>query len=109
MFFAVQRMCNTILYSHSRLCFVSAPSVTADPTPSYFALRVAPRGRSTRWWASAEAALESAPPAVRTLLSGRMRVEVSGGEALEALAWAATLDGWGEGPRPLWIYPFDPA
>jgi hypothetical protein len=38
-----------------------------------------------------------------------MRVEVSGGEALEALAWAATLDGWGEGPRPLWIYPFDPA
>ena len=83
--------------------------MTADPNTSYFALRVAPLGRSSRWWASAEAAFESAPPAIRTLLSGRTRVEVSGGEALEALAWAATLDGWGEGPRALWVYPFDPA
>ena len=91
------------------MCFLSAPSVTAGRNPSYFALRVAPRGRSSPWWGSAEAAFDSAPPAIRTLLSGRMRVEVSSDEALEALAWAATLDGWGEGPRALWVYPFDPA
>ena len=83
--------------------------MTAASNPSYFALRVAPLGRSSRWWASAEAAFENAPPAIRTLLSGRSRVEVSSDEALEALAWAATLEGWGEGPRALWIYPFDPA
>ena len=109
MFVAVQRMRNTSVDRPPQAVFPSAALVTGECNPSYFALRVSPRGRASTWWASAEAVADDAPEAIRVLLAGRVRVEVTADEALEALAWAATLAGWAEGPRPLWVYPFDPA
>ena len=74
--------------------------------PTYFALRVCLRADAPDWWAAARGAQWSAPPAVRAILGGRTRVEVSADEAREAIAWAAALDGWdADGFNPLWVYP----
>ena len=84
--------------------------MTLDSTPSYFALRVCPRATASAWWAGARAAITSAPPAIRSILEGRSRVEVSALDASEALAWARTVDGWDDDALPpLWVYPFDPS
>ena len=73
--------------------------------PSYYALRVSPGVQTTHWWASARAAGSNAPAAIRALLAGRARVEVSADEAAHVLAWARGLDGWtGDGP-PLRVHP----
>jgi hypothetical protein len=74
--------------------------------PSYYALRVSPGVQTTRWWTCARAAGSSAPAAIRALLAGRARVEVSADEAAHVLAWARTLDGWaGDGAPPLRVHP----
>jgi len=79
-------------------------------SPSYFALRVCRRATAPAWWNAARAAITSAPPAIRSILEGRSRVEVSAADATAALAWARGVDGWDDGAlRPLWVYPFDPS
>jgi hypothetical protein len=74
--------------------------------PSYYALRVSPGVHATQWWTAARASGSSAPAAIRALLSGRARVEVSADEAAHVLAWARALDGWaGDGGPPLRVHP----
>lgn len=69
-------------------------------------LRAAGKAEETRWWASAIQAHASAPPAVRAILTGRSRVEVSAEEAEAVLVWASALDGWDESATaPLSTYP----
>jgi len=78
-------------------------------TPSYFALRICPRAEAPRWWAAARAAASTAPPAIRSILAGRTRVEVSAGEAADALQWARAIDGWDpDRLPPVVIYPLEP-
>jgi hypothetical protein len=78
--------------------------------PSYFALRVCLRADAPDWWAAAHRARSTAPPAVRAILGGRMRVEVTEEEARAAIAWATAIDGWDpEGLPPLWVFPGLPA
>ena len=74
--------------------------------PSYYALRVRPRADAPVWWASARQATAAAPPAIRAILAGRTRVEVTPAEATEAILWASALQGWGDsdGGAPLWVY-----
>lgn len=74
--------------------------------PSYYALRVCPRADTPAWWAAARQAMTGAPPAIRAILAGRSRVEVSEAEAAEAIAWASGLPGWDSNSlTPLWVYP----
>ena len=74
--------------------------------PQYYALRVHPRSLAAEWWAAAHARSAEAPPAVRALLGGRTRVELSAEEAVRAIHWAAQLAGWdANGIRPLLVYP----
>jgi hypothetical protein len=43
---------------------------------------------------------------VRALLGGRARVELSAEEAVQAIHWAAQLNGWDEhDSQPLFVYP----
>ena len=72
---------------------------------SYCALRVAPGASADAWW-SAASARHDAPPAIAALLAGRTRVELSHDEAMQALAWASTVDGWdGSELGSLVLYP----
>jgi hypothetical protein len=53
--------------------------------------------------------MHNAPPAMRTILTGRRRVEVSADEAAAVLRWARGLDGWDpDALPPGWIYPVTP-
>jgi len=84
--------------------------LSPDTVPSYYALRVCPRASASAWWGAARAAISSAPPAIRSLLEGRSRVEVTAADASAALAWARTVDGWDDDALPpVWVYPSDPA
>ena len=77
---------------------------------SYYALRVCPRSKGQTWWEAARRAEAEAPPAIRALLLGRTRIEVSPGEAHDALAWAERIQGWTDHAlRPVWIYPAAPS
>jgi hypothetical protein len=77
--------------------------------PSYLALRTCTRAESPEWWVSARKAANSAPPAVRAILAGRTRVEVSAEEAIAALKWARSVQGWDpDALAPVWIYPAAP-
>ena len=77
--------------------------------PSYFALRVCPLAESPEWWRSARSATASAPPAIRAILAGRTRVEVSTADASAALTWARSLEGWDpDALAPVWVYPAAP-
>ena len=83
---------------------------TVIDKPSYFALRVCPRAEAPTWWAAARANAYDAPAAIRVIVDGRTRVELSREEATEALAWARQLEGWDPaGLTPVWIYPVPPA
>jgi hypothetical protein len=84
--------------------------IAVSEPPSYYALRVCPRAEASQWWSSARDAAGGAPPAIRSILAGRMRVEVNAQEAIAALAWAQTLEGWdAHRLAPLWVYPAAPA
>lgn len=62
------------------------------------------------WWAAARQASATAPFAIRSILAGRSRVEVTADEASNALEWARSLDGWNDDAlAPLWVYPLDPS
>jgi hypothetical protein len=78
--------------------------------PRYFALRVCPRALTSPWWPAARLAFAGAPPAIRSILAGRRRVELSAAEASHALEWARALDGWDAQPlAPLHVYPLEPS
>jgi hypothetical protein len=48
--------------------------------------------------------MEVAPPAIRAILAGRSRVELTAAEAARAIAWASGLPGWdGASLTPLWV------
>ena len=81
-----------------------------DGTPrSYTALRVCPDAAASPWWASARHAGSTAPPAIRGILAGRSRVELTAHDAEHVLAWARTLPGWDDdGLVPLRVYPAAP-
>ena len=73
--------------------------------PPVYALRVCPRAASDRWWTSARVAFASAPPAIRAIMTGRTRVELSADEARQALEWARGINGWEtDGEAPLEVY-----
>jgi hypothetical protein len=74
---------------------------------SYCVLRARPRGWAEPFWSAAREQ-QDVPSAIRDLLAGRNRVELTRDEAAQALAWAAGIDGWdGAEPKPLFLY--DPA
>jgi hypothetical protein len=80
--------------------------IRCPPMPSYYALRVCSRADTPAWWSAARQDVAGAPPAIRAILAGRSRVEVSAAEAAEAIAWASGLTGWDSGSLPpLWVYP----
>jgi hypothetical protein len=75
---------------------------------SYYALRVSDRAHGSAWLERARRAPD-APPAIRAVLNGRWRVELTAEEAWAALAWARKVEGWDDDSRPpLWIYPIGP-
>jgi hypothetical protein len=77
--------------------------------PSYFAFRVCPPAESAEWWRSARSATAGVPPAIRAILAGRTRVEVSAAEASAVLVWARSLQGWDpDALAPVWVYPAAP-
>ena len=94
------------------LSFRLPPDETDFVSPDqagYFALRVCPRALTSPWWPAARLEAAEAPPAIRSILAGRRRVEVSATEANHALAWAPGLDGWNAQPlAPLHVYPVEP-
>jgi hypothetical protein len=74
--------------------------------PSYYALRVCPRADAPDWWVAARKGMTGAPPAIRAILAGRSRVEVTAAEAAEAITWASDLPGWNaDRLTPVWVYP----
>ena len=81
----VQPMCNTS--GERGGSFLPSRAMTA---PLHYVLRLGGEAEATVWWASAILSVASAPPAVRALLSGRSRIEVSAEEAHAVLAWART-------------------
>jgi hypothetical protein len=84
--------------------------ILAPDEPSYYALRVCSRAETPLWWASASAVAAGAPAAIRQILAGRTRVELSAQEAEEALAWARGIDGWDtDRLPPVYVYPRPPA
>jgi hypothetical protein len=95
-------MRNTALADRETLWFL-AP--LARPQSSYVALRVRAHAQASPWWESARRAAATAPPAMRPILAGRSRVEVSASDAHEAIAWACSLEGWDYGLAPVYIHP----
>lgn len=83
------------------------PRLLARETGMY-ALRLSDRARGSAWLEHARSAHDS-PPAIRAVLNGRLRVELTAEEAWAALGWARKVDGWDADSRPpLWIYPVGP-
>ena len=80
-------------------------SRAVDPeAASYCVLRVCPQAPAETFW-SAVRAQRDVPHAIRVLLAGRIRVEVSREEAAETLGWVAGISGWdGAEPKPLFLY-----
>jgi hypothetical protein len=72
---------------------------------SYVALRVRAHAQASPWWESALRAAHTAPPAMRSILAGRSRVELRTHEACEAIAWACDVEGWDYGLAPVYVYP----
>ena len=71
---------------------------------SYCVLRVCPQASADTFW-SAVRARDDVPHALRVLLAGRIRVEVTHQEAAEALVWVAGIRGWdGAEPKPVFLY-----
>jgi|tagenome__1003787_1003787.scaffolds.fasta_scaffold18668274_1 hypothetical protein len=71
---------------------------------SYLALRSVPGPHAAAWWSAARVS-HDVPEAVAALMHGRTRIELTAGEADEALAWAETVDGWAHAePKPLLVH-----
>jgi hypothetical protein len=77
----------------------------AAMSPTYHALRVGNRAALADWWAQAHARQAHAPTAIRAILAGRTRVELTAQEAASAIDWASRLPDWeSDGPTPLFVY-----
>ena len=77
----------------------------AATSPSYHALRVSDSASLADWWATARARQAHAPTAIRAILAGRIRVELTAEEAASAIDWASRLPGWeSDGPAPLFVH-----
>ena len=75
-----------------------------ETSASYCVLRVCPRARAEAFW-SAVGRRDDVPRAIEVILSGRIRVELTHDEAVEALLWAAAVPGWADAePKPLFLY-----
>jgi hypothetical protein len=71
---------------------------------AYCVLRVTADSGAYAWWLTVRQRRD-VPEAIRALLVGRVRVEVSREEAARALEWAARIDGWEDSePKPLYVY-----
>ena len=72
---------------------------------SYCVLRVCPKARAEAFW-SAVGRRDDVPRRDRgDPLGGRIRVELTHDEAVEALLWAAAVPGWADAePKPLFLY-----
>jgi hypothetical protein len=71
---------------------------------SYCVLRVCPAARAEAFW-SAVRRRDDVPQAIEVILSGRIRVELTHADAVDALLWAAAVPGWaGAEPKPLFLY-----
>jgi hypothetical protein len=107
----LQQMRNTGLEGPRRCAFLPRRAggetdfVIPGHTSSYLALRVCPHADESPWWAAARRASGGAPPAMRAILAGRSRVEVSPEEAWDALSWARSVDGWDGALAPIYLYP----
>jgi hypothetical protein len=78
---------------------------TRRPDHSYIALRAQPHAQAPEWWAAAHERGDVAL-AIRGLLAGRTRVELTEQEAQGALTWASRLAGWNEpAVKPVFRYP----
>jgi hypothetical protein len=67
-------------------------------------LRACPKARAEAFW-SAVGRRDDVPHAIEVILSGRIRVELTHDEAVEALLWAAAVPGWADAePKPLFLY-----
>ena len=74
----------------------------------YVAIRVVAGARADDWWSAARSSADT-PPAIKALLNGRNRIELTSEEADATLAWGATLDGWAAAdPKPLAAYRSEP-
>jgi hypothetical protein len=75
-----------------------------ETSASYCVLRVCPGSPAEGFW-SAVRRRDDVPHAIEVILAGRVRVEVTHAEAVDALMWAAAVPGWsGTEPRPLFLY-----
>ena len=75
---------------------------------SYYALRRCPGAAAEQWWLVARRRRDL-PPALHALAVGRARVELTGEEAADALAWAERVEGWAAAEiKPLLVHPRDP-
>jgi hypothetical protein len=81
-----------------------------ESTPrSYYALRVCPDAAASPWWASARHAGSTAPRAIRAILAGRSRVELTADEAgTSSRGRASCPDGMTTSLAPLQVYPSAP-
>jgi hypothetical protein len=71
---------------------------------SYCVLRVCPQAAAAGFWSALRAQPE-VPRAIAVLLTGRIRVELTRQEAMDALAWASDISGWDSAePKPLFVY-----
>jgi len=71
---------------------------------SYCVLRVCPAAPAEAFW-SAVRRRDDVPDAIAVLLGGRIRIELTHAEAVEALLWAAAVPGWADAePKPLFLY-----
>lgn len=80
-----------------------SPAVDTDAA-SYCVLRVRPAAPADAFWSALRTEPE-VPRAIRVLLQGRIRVELTREEATEALAWASGIIGWDSAdPKPLFLF-----
>ena len=82
----------------------TSPATAMVPRPNYLALRVCNTEQAAVWWAHAHAHGHDAPPAIRALLRGRDRIELSAVELDAAIHWAAQLPGWSAGGHTLYVH-----
>lgn len=91
--------------AHKSVIHQPASLDDAAMSPSYHALRASDSASLTEWWAQAHARKAHAPTAIRAILAGRNRVELTAPEAASAIDWASRLPGWeSDGPAPLFVY-----
>jgi hypothetical protein len=85
-----------VRHAHERHVHHPVSLDDAAVSPTYHALRVGNRASLAEWWAQAHARQAHAPTAIRAILAGRTRVELSAEEAACAIDWAVPAARLGE-------------